>query len=769
MIFNNIVLLAISFLFFQRIANAEGKLWDKADVTVYSCNAVLPFGSTFDFVGVGYYTECCTYPPAMGTLMLCANQTLEGDENLMSKFFVHMLYACNVYGGLNVTAEDLQAQYVNASANHLEYDPNRNVSLPIYLPTLLNPELTTAAIDEYYWFYYNYDMSPIWGGALLAYWGGALLIAAIFNFMRVTGVIKSFNFTWFNYLRQWFTLPTWFANGKHAQDANTWDIVEGVCTMVGITKLLSAIPGVRSIKKNIISGFDSVFAVSAEQKKTFSGKLVNFTGLCLSSPFTTLLPSRIESIILLGYFIIHFIFYFIDYHVPASTIIFDSRQEYLGRLLADRTGIISFAHIPLLIAFAGRNNILCWVTGFNYASFIQFHKVLASMMFLDAMIHSVAYTILVLGYYVSDLHELYFAAGVAATVLGGVVILFALRPFRNYYYEFFLYTHIVLVIGFIAMCWWHCIDLGWMEWIYSSIALWGFDRFIRLIRICSFGFHKAELEIVSEDTIKVTVKKPLLFKSGPGHYVFAYFLDPLLFWQSHPFTIMNDGKHIHMYIKAKTGLTKRVFNKLQANNNGKKTMWITLEGPYGTVAPAHKYDSTLLITGGSGFPGICDHAIKLSKKDSSKPIKLVWVARTFSNVSFFVKELSQLVNTNVSIDMYLTRETTLDANQLASQFSIQNETTESADDEATSSNDEKDKSGSEVENSKNKLEHINFKFCRPDLDALVDEELSSNSSGSLAVVTCGPPLMVDTVRNKIANSVVSYPHRLDLFEEYQIW
>ncbi|GMF00633.1 unnamed protein product [[Candida] boidinii] len=144
--------------------------------------------------------------------MLCANQTLEGDENLMSKFFVHMLYACNVYGGLNVTAEDLQAQYVNASANHLEYDPNRNVSLPIYLPTLLNPELTTAAIDEYYWFYYNYDMSPIWGGALLAYWGGALLIAAIFNFMRVTGVIKSFNFTWFNYLRQWFTLPTWFAN-----------------------------------------------------------------------------------------------------------------------------------------------------------------------------------------------------------------------------------------------------------------------------------------------------------------------------------------------------------------------------------------------------------------------------------------------------------------------------------------------------------------------------------------------------------------------------
>ncbi|OUM54291.1 hypothetical protein BVG19_g3657 [[Candida] boidinii] len=763
MIFNNLLLLATSFLFFQRIANAEGKRWNKAQATVNSCNAVTPLGATFDFVGgKGRNTKICTYAPAMGTLMLCANQTLEADEKLMAQFFENLLDRCP-----KLTADDLQAQYVNATDNHLPYDPDRNISIPIYLPTLLNPELTSAAIEEYYWFYRNYDMSPIWGGALLAYWGGALLIAAIFNFMRVTGVIKSFNFTWFNYLRQWFTLPTWFANGKHAQDANTWDIVEGVCTMVGITQLLSAIPGIRSIKQKIISGFNSVFAVSPEQKKTFSGKLINFTGLCISSPFTTLLPSRIESIILLGYFIIHFVFFFIDYHIPAQSYIFDSRREYLNRLLADRTGILSFAHIPLLIAFAGRNNILCWVTGFNYASFIQFHKVLASMMFLDAMIHSIAYTIIVLGSYVSRLHRLYFAAGVAATVLGGVVILFALRPFRNYYYEFFLYSHIVLVIGFIAMCWWHCIDLGWMEWIYSSIALWGFDRFIRLIRIFSFGFHKAELEIVSEDTIKVKVKKPLVFKSGPGNYAFAYFLDPLLFWQSHPFTIMNDGQHIYMFIKAKTGLTKRVFNKLQANNNGKKTMWITLEGPYGTVAPAHKYDSTLLITGGSGFPGICDHAIKLSKKDSSKPIKLVWIARNFSNVSFFVKEFSQLVNTNVSVDMYLTRETELDASQLASQFTYQNET-EFADDDATSSNEEKDKSSSDNEHSR-KLDHINFKFCRPDLNALVDEELSASSSGSLAIVTCGPPLMVDTVRNRIANSVVSYPHRLDLFEEYQVW
>ncbi|GMF00813.1 unnamed protein product [[Candida] boidinii] len=118
--------------------------------------------------------------------------------------------------------------------------------------------------------------------------------------------------------------------------------------------------------------------------------------------------------------------------------------------------------------------------------------------------------------------------------------------------------------------------------------------------------------------------------------------------------------------------------------------------------------------------------------------------------------------------MYLTRETTLDANQLASQFTCQNET-ESANDEATSSNEEKEKSGSDNEHTNTKLDHINFKFCRPDLDALIDAELSASSSGSLAVVTCGPPLMVDTVRNRIANSVVSYPHRLDLFEEYQIW
>ena len=64
--------------------------------------------------------------------------------------------------------------------------------------------------------------------------------------------------------------------------------------------------------------------------------------------------------------------------------------------IADRTGIVAIANYALLWAFAGRNDIFLWLTGWNYATFNVFHRWIARVTTLEAIIHSIAFTVIIL-------------------------------------------------------------------------------------------------------------------------------------------------------------------------------------------------------------------------------------------------------------------------------------------------------------------------------------------------------------------------------------
>jgi Ferric reductase like transmembrane component len=48
--------------------------------------------------------------------------------------------------------------------------------------------------------------------------------------------------------------------------------------------------------------------------------------------------------------------------------------------------------------FAGRNNILLWATGWNFQTFNIFHRHVARIGTLLAIVHSVAYTVVYIYY-----------------------------------------------------------------------------------------------------------------------------------------------------------------------------------------------------------------------------------------------------------------------------------------------------------------------------------------------------------------------------------
>lgn len=61
-----------------------------------------------------------------------------------------------------------------------------------------------------------------------------------------------------------------------------------------------------------------------------------------------------------------------------------------------------------------------------------------------------------------------------------------------------------------------------------------------------------------------------------------------------------------------------------------------------------------------------------------------------------------------------------------------------------------------------------FHHGRPDVEEILHE--STELSGSLAVVCCGPPVFVDKVRDQTAKAVLEKTSKaIEYFEEYQSW
>lgn len=71
-------------------------------------------------------------------------------------------------------------------------------------------------------------------------------------------------------------------------------------------------------------------------------------------------------------------------------------SKQIGRYVADRTGIISFANFPIIWLFGMRNNLLMWVTGWDFGTYNNFHRWVARVATVQAVIHTAAYVILIL-------------------------------------------------------------------------------------------------------------------------------------------------------------------------------------------------------------------------------------------------------------------------------------------------------------------------------------------------------------------------------------
>ncbi|ODV95892.1 hypothetical protein PACTADRAFT_49332 [Pachysolen tannophilus NRRL Y-2460] len=700
--------LALACLTSFEVVNASGDNgWTKYtsnELAEEACARYIQKTATFCETS-GYKCLCATIP-ALGTMAECY---IVGLSNSTSKIN-YFLEQCESEADVELTLDEFYAAYENATNYFVDPTADDFNSTAIsYSPVTLTKKKAEMYFDSYKGRYLNYNRSIYYGTALLAYWMAVMIGASIIN--------------WILYF---------FPNLNNNCVSKLWQ--RYIC-------LAAAGRRAHNVNKRFLIIFE------------------------------WLVPTRLDSILIGIFMVLNIAFLTSNYHFIYPNAFWTGEEGQIGRYVADRSGVMSLFLMPLLVLFAGRNNFLQFFTRWNFARMLAFHRWVARTAFIFVFIHAVAMTCngVSAGQVVSRNQESFVKWGIIATCAGGVIMVQALLFFRKRSYEIFFALHLTLAAFFIAGGWVHTHAEGYGQYYYAAVAVWGFDRVVRVCRLIAFGFPLADVSLKADETLKITIPKPKYWKAAPGQHAFITFVRKSCFWQSHPFTVVDsvegDGT-VSFYVKLKGGITNSLFKYLQKQSSKSAKIRVSIDGPYGSVAPVHRFKKAVFVSSGNGVPGLYAEAMSLIRQNiEGQEVKFYWAIRHWKSFDWFFEELSNFKDTKAQVVVYVTRPNEVDGLSLPNTSSDSNGASDS--DEKTSDLMET-KEVDSVAQLKARLPFVEFRESRPNLDELVQEEITS-ANGSVAFVTCAHVNFTDDVRYAVTQNITKTKNTVELFDQIQVW
>ena len=157
---------------------------------------------------------------------------------------------------------------------------------------------------------------------------------------------------------------------------------------------------------------------------------------------------------------------------------------------------------------------------------LAIHRWVSRVTFLLVMIHAVGMTynakgINPLKYDTRNAKE-YVRWGYVSLVAASIMCFHSLLVFRKKNYELFVFAHIILAVLFIIGGQETCRGRSYRQ-IYAAVAIWVFDRVVRIIVFSPSGVQLAHVELKANETLKVTVPRPAFWKPSPGCHAFIHF------------------------------------------------------------------------------------------------------------------------------------------------------------------------------------------------------------------------------------------------------
>ncbi|KAH7015034.1 hypothetical protein EDB80DRAFT_831816 [Ilyonectria destructans] len=254
-----------------------------------------------------------------------------------------------------------------------------------------------------------------------------------------------------------------------------------------------------------------------------------------------MVPTRGQAIFIIYIILINCAVSFVGFPTYTPNAWYPDRSYELIRYMGNRFGMLSFANISLTILYGGRNNLLMWLTNWSHSTFLLLHRWIAFTCTMQACLHSAMWLHLVVeGNTYAETYILpYWYWGIVGTLALSFLIPFSIMPIRKHIYEIFLIGHIALAITAIVGSWYHILALyegrnGFDVWLFVAMAIWAFDRLLRIARISKHGIKRAYITKVDDEYIRIDI--PGVECSG---YCYSYY--PTVswrLWENHPFSIV---------------------------------------------------------------------------------------------------------------------------------------------------------------------------------------------------------------------------------------
>ncbi|BFZ64314.1 ferric-chelate reductase Frp1 [Saitoella coloradoensis] len=465
--------------------------------------------------------------------------------------------------------------------------------------------------------------------------------------------------------------------------------------------------------------------------------------------------------------------------------------------VAKRFGRIAAANFPPLFFLSMKNSPLALFMGLSHEKANVLHRWVGRAMLLYVFLHTVLYSYV---YTSQGQPERLKKTSNVIGFVGFAACIFlsfgSVRWLRNKFYESFYLVHLAMAGVMLGASWKH--DKSCVVWVKASIGIICLDRVFRWMRIgTGVPFRKANVETYPGGIVVLRIEKPkglsMMRRWAPGSHCFLS-LPTLAPGQGHPFTIMStpEDDSIDILIRARSGVTGTLCKKALA---GAQAVPVCVDGPYGHCAAFHRYETVLLIAGGTGIAFSMTVARDLVRRRVAqtgiytKRVKFIWVITNRAHLSWVRNELAGMLadapNDFLEVEIRVTREQVLvdehpekkpqllpEAREITSSASSK---TESIADESREGDFTEVPSSTEVSlfslTDKEGISQFDSYVCfgRPNVPALVEMAVAEASElGRMAVGVCGP----STLSNEVANAVsanMTADREIDTFVESFGW
>lgn len=418
----------------------------------------------------------------------------------------------------------------------------------------------------------------------------------------------------------------------------------------------------------------------------------------------------------------------------------------MGGEADESTGAIACIPPALAFAFACRNSLWILFTGLPFERALIWHKVCAYLSVLVGAWHG----------FVSQEWD---ASGIALTAVMAALGLFSLWPIRRKFFEAFLRLHWILFLVVIGFAFWH--EAGAIAF---GAGLWAIDVVLRaLIALYNYFKRRQVLAVrLPSNVVRLTFLKED-FKYKAGQYCFICIPEVTPF-EWHPFS-MSSSPHenkVSIHIRVLGDWTKKLYDTIETT----RIINVYIDGPYGAPCldiDGDKYQHFLFISGGIGITpvqSICNDILYQNRRGREvKKVMFVWSVRDLFMVSsvldydkeYFNKVSDHRLPYSFSPDL-LMRDPPEEI--VENYFHLTRERDSSKFDEANIQ--------PEVQTT--------LRFGRPDLPGLFERMkgfCKAQNGGKVAVLTCGPSSLVDSVEKmcvKSSSGGVTFDFHKEVFE-----